>query len=249
MISTLETTGSLNRDPITAEHGASTVSERYGFISTRSLLDNLASEGFTPRSVQAARVIKPERQGYQKHIVRLRHESLMPKVGDHVPEIVLINSHDARSPLHMVLGIFRYICTNGLVTGEATFAHTFVHRDISLSAVNEAAITLARSVPQMTERIAQMQCRKMSQTETARFVSAAARLRWDENDKIRSQAAVSLERPRRYEDGTENTLWHVYNRVQENMVKGTRHFRRLTGITKDVQVNKGLWNLAAGFLN
>ena len=235
--------------PVTAEHGASTVSERYGFISTRSLLDNLATEGFTPRSIQAARVIKPERHGYQKHIVRLRHQSLMPKVGDHVPEIVLINSHDARSPLHMVLGIFRYICTNGLVTGEATFAHTFVHRDISLPAVNEAAITLARSVPQMTERIEQMQCRKMSKTETARFVKEATSLRWEDNDNMRSQAAVALERPRRYEDGTDNTLWHVYNRVQENMVKGTRHFRRLTGITKDVNVNKGLWNLAASFLN
>ena len=80
MISTLETTGSINRDPLTAEHGASTVSNRYGFVSTRTLLDNLQAEGFTPRDIQIARVNKTERQGFQKHIIRLQHADLMPSI-------------------------------------------------------------------------------------------------------------------------------------------------------------------------
>ena len=249
MISTLETVGSLNLDPVTAEHGATTVSNRYGFISTQTLLDNLATEGFTPRAVQVARVNKQERQGFQKHIVRLQHNDMMPmQLNEFRPEIVLVNSHDASTSLKLMLGMFRLVCTNGLVIGESVFCHRFIHRDINVESVNTAAVSLTQMLPQLEERVSAMKARAMTQAETDRFNKQAALLRWDDEQKA-AQAAYYLGRGRRYEDGQDN-LWHAYNRVQENIIKGRRgSIRRITSAAKDVEINRDLWNLAAGFLN
>jgi hypothetical protein len=248
MISTLETTGSLNRDPLTAEHGASTVSDRYGFVSTRTLLDNLQAEGFTPRDIQIARVNKTERQGFQKHIIRLKHDSLMPSIGnDHQPEIVLVNSHDARSSLKLALGIIRFVCMNGIISGEMAFSTRFIHRDITTDRVNEAAIGLTKMVPQLQARIAGMKERVLSEPEVGKFIRDAAALRWDDERKI-NEVTWALGRKRRYEDGT-NNLWQVFNRVQENIIRGGYRVRKITSAAKDVEINRDLWNLAAGFLN
>jgi hypothetical protein len=248
MISTLEAVGSLAGHPITAEHGASTVSNRYGFVSTRTLLDNLATEGFTPRSIQVARTMKEERKGYQKHIVRLNHADLMPmQLNEYRPEIVLINSHDGSTSLKLLLGMFRMVCTNGLITGETMFCHRFIHREISVERVNTAAVELAHALPQLEDRVTAMQQRQMSPVEAGEFTRRAAMLRWDDEQKA-LQAAWSLGRSRRYEDGRDS-LWQTYNRVQENLIKGSRGVRRITGAAKDVEINQKLWNLAAGFLN
>lgn len=247
MISTIEAVGSLAGHPITAEHGASTVSNRYGFISTRTLLDNLATEGFTPRDIQVARVNKPERQGFQKHIVRLQHE-LMPKSNDEVqPEIVLINSHDARSSLKLVLGMIRFVCTNGIISGELAFMERFIHCNINVERVNEAALNLTKMVPQLQARVASMKERTMSEVEVNKFAHDAAKLRFDDERKA-DRAAWSLNRRRRYEDGQDN-LWQVFNRVQENVTRGSYRVRRITSASRDVQINQALWNLAAGYLN
>lgn len=249
MIHTLDQLGATEGHPITAEHGASTVSERYGFISTRTLLDNLANEGFHPRNVQVARVNSDDRRGYQRHLVRLQHGDLMKPiaVGEVVPEIVLMNSHDARSSCRMMLGLFRKICSNGMVVEEASIGHRFIHRDITIARVNEAALELTRQVPLLVERVGAMKARRMSATEAARFVRGAAQLRW-EDKKQAQEAAINLARPRRSEDG-QDTLWQVFNRVQENIITGARGIRRVTSIKSNVSVNQGLWSLAASYLN
>lgn len=38
--------------------------------------------------------------------------------GKEVPEIILLNSHDGSSSYQMI-GIFRFVCTNGLVCGDS----------------------------------------------------------------------------------------------------------------------------------
>src|SRR5699024_11228611 len=46
-------------------------------------------------------------------ILRLRREGHIN--GQEVPEIILLNSHDGSSSYQMIPGIFRFVCTNGLV--------------------------------------------------------------------------------------------------------------------------------------
>src|SRR5690606_28561838 len=53
---------------------------------------------------------------HTKHMLRLRHASQIN--GAEANEIVLLNSHDGTSSYQMLAGMFRFVCSNGLVCGD-----------------------------------------------------------------------------------------------------------------------------------
>ncbi len=62
------------------------------------------------------RVRHDDRRDYTKHMLRLRHASQIN--GAEANEIVLLNSHDGTSSYQMLAGMFRFVCSNGLVCGD-----------------------------------------------------------------------------------------------------------------------------------
>ncbi|WP_139496287.1 DUF932 domain-containing protein, partial [Escherichia coli] len=74
-------------------------SERYAYIPTITVLENLQREGFQPFFACQTRVRDPGRRGYTKHMLRLRRAGEIN--GEHVPEIILLNSHDGTSSYQM----------------------------------------------------------------------------------------------------------------------------------------------------
>nr|QTX14453.1 UPF0380 proteins YafZ and homologs [Klebsiella pneumoniae] len=64
-----------------------------------------------------SRVRDEDKRGHTKHMVRLRREGT--NKGTEVPEIILLNSHDGSSSYQMIPGMFRFVCTNGLVCGTS----------------------------------------------------------------------------------------------------------------------------------
>jgi len=249
MISNLEYNSPMTvLDPLEASHGASTTSDRYGFVSTKSIIGNLQEHGFGIRKVEIARVNKAENRGFQKHIVRLTPENLVPKVGDEGnPEIVIINSHDGKSSLRIMLGYFRLVCSNGMIVGSTVFQTRIIHRDVNQGSVLNAVSRIADKAPEMLDGINRMKSRKLHPLCEMSFVMEAAKLRWEEpSDRVLSYLGAV----RREEDAQRN-VWEVYNRVQENLIKGNRYYgiRRVTSPATDVAINEGLWNLAEQFIN
>ena len=92
-------------------------SERYTYIPTITLLDNLQREGFRPFFACQARVRDEGKREHTKHMLRLRREGQI--TGHQVPEIILLNSHDGSSSYQMLPGLFRAVCQNGLICGES----------------------------------------------------------------------------------------------------------------------------------
>ena len=70
-------------------------SERYTYIPTITLLDNLQREGFQPFFACQTRVRDLNKRDHTKHMLRLRREGQI--TGKQVPEIILLNSHDGRA--------------------------------------------------------------------------------------------------------------------------------------------------------
>ena len=58
-----------------------------------------------------------DRRDYTKHMIRLRHASQINARGE-ANEIILLNSHDGTSSYQMLAGMFRFVCSNGLVCGD-----------------------------------------------------------------------------------------------------------------------------------
>lgn len=70
-------------------------SNRYSYIPTATVLQELRGEGFQPFMVCQTRVRRDDRRDYTKHMIRLRHASQIN--GREANEIILLNSHDGTS--------------------------------------------------------------------------------------------------------------------------------------------------------
>ncbi len=112
-------------------------SERYAYIPTITVLENLQREGFQPFFACQTRVRDPGRRGYTKHMLRLRRDGEIN--GEHVPEIILLNSHDGTSSYQMLPGYFRFVCQNGCVCGQSLGEVRVPHRGNVVEKVIEGA--------------------------------------------------------------------------------------------------------------
>lgn len=97
-------------------------SERYAYIPTITVLESLQREGFQPFFACQTRVRDPGRRGYTKHMLRLRRDGEIN--GQHVPEIILLNSHDG-------ITVTRNSPTGQTMTTDAEAAVSEALRDLA----------------------------------------------------------------------------------------------------------------------
>lgn len=227
------------------------VSSRYNFMSTASVMHGLSYAGILPYSAKQARTRIDGKAGYVKHTVRFRAPNAPLIVGDTIPEIVLTNSHDRASAFRLELGLFRLVCSNGLVASSASFQsykirHIFSTADDVIGAVH----AIIEQFPKLETTVGAWSNRPLSLDQQHAFAEQAMGLRW-EKDK----SPFSYDRllsTRRQED-VAPTLWTVYNRVQENLLKGMPSdryapaSRAVTGLDAGVDINRQLWALAETF--
>ena len=102
-------------------------SEKYQFIPTLRVLNVLGEAGWIPSSGSQARVRRgSDRDGFQKHMIRLRKADSFGMVGA-APEIVLMNSHEGASAFKLIAGLIEFVCMNGLIVGETFQKSTIRH--------------------------------------------------------------------------------------------------------------------------
>ncbi|RKZ02816.1 hypothetical protein DRQ25_18280, partial [Candidatus Fermentibacteria bacterium] len=75
------------------------VSDKYQHISTLPVLNAMAEAGFGVSRAQQTNTRSAAAQGYARHLLSFRPLSVFNDntVGDAIPEVVLINSHDGNS--------------------------------------------------------------------------------------------------------------------------------------------------------
>lgn len=236
-------------------------SGRYSAINTANLVAQFEANGFVLHKTSAARVRQPERQGYQKHLFTFRHADLQLRgVGDSVPQIILKNSYDGTSSLQIMLGVYRLVCANGLLVGSSFETHRVRHvGPDAVSLAVQAALSVSRQTDAVADIIMQMKARQLSDAEANYFSERAAALIAPSNATIVQPA--SLLQARRAAD-VNSDVWSVYNRVQENVIRGgllytsvdgagrtrARRRRGVQAIDANVKLNKALWTIAEHFV-
>ncbi|ECI8027744.1 DUF945 domain-containing protein [Salmonella enterica subsp. enterica serovar Ramatgan] len=224
-------------------------SERYAYIPTITLLENLQREGFEPFFACQTRVRDPGRRDYTKHMLRLRRTGQI--TGQQVPEIILLNSHDGSSSYQMLPGYFRAICTNGLVCGQSFGEVRVPHRGDVISQVIEGAYEVLGVFDRVEEKREAMQSLLLPPPAQQALANAALTYRFGEEYQPVTTDQVLT--PRRREDYGQD-LWTVWNTLQENLLKGglpgrtaqgkRTHTRAVKGIDGDVRLNRALWVMA-----
>lgn len=229
------------------KHGSR--SERYTYIPTISLLTRLRAEGFEPFYACQQRVRDTDRIDHAKHLLRLRrHDQIM---GSEVSEILLLNSHDGSSSYQMIPGQFRHICANGMVCGEVFGQIRVPHKGDIVGKVIEGAYEILDRFGEIEHSREEMKRIHLNRGEQAAFAETALEFRYDGQHVPIS--AESLLQVRRREDNA-NDLWTVYQRTQENVIRGgirgrtakgaLTKTRPINGIDGDIKTNRFLWSLA-----
>jgi len=228
-------------------------SERYTYIPTITLLDNLQREGFQPFFACQTRVRDLSKREHTKHMLRLRREGQI--TGKQVPEIILLNSHDGSSSYQMLPGLFRSVCQNGLICGESFGEVRVPHKGNVVEKVIEGAYEILGIFDRVEEKRDAMQSLMLPPPAQHAIAKAALTYRFGEEHQPVTESQILS--PRRWQDES-NDLWTTYQRIQENLIKGglsgrtikgkRAHTRAVKGIDGDVKLNRALWVMAENML-
>lgn len=240
--------------------GAAGTSDKYKHISTIDVVKGLMSEGFMPVKATQNRTRKIDKAPFTKHMLRFRHVDSVPTVGGLFPELVLVNSHDGLSSYRLMAGLYRLICSNGLVAGD-TFQEVRVrHQGDVVGNVIEGTYEVMKEATQLLEHAEHMGSIELTHPEKTIFAEVVHQLRFDGDDSLTKQAIKPEQflKPRRYLEHGKNDLFTVFNVVQENVIKGglrgwardeKGHAKRVStweikSIDQSNSLNRALWTLA-----
>jgi len=244
-------------------------SGRYMFVNTGEMLEALGEVGWHPVQVTAQVPRIEDRRGHAKHEIRLAHVDHGIDYGlvtgaNHIVdrahalstgiEMVLINSHDGTSAIDLSLGLFRLICTNGLVVPDGQIDGYHVRHSAKWhDEVIEGTYRVLNATERVTESVTQMAGTDLPEPQRMLLAAHASGLRWpDGNAPVPPE---QLLRPRRRDD-SEPTAWNTLNVLQEHIIRGDdgyrtpgtrtqraawRHTRPITGIDDAQRINRGLW--------
>ena len=242
------------------------VSDRYTHVRTADIVERMMDQGFTIRSATQQKTQKRTagKEAFQKHRISMQmptDNGSTRALGQIFPTVDLINSGDWSSTFTLAVGLFRLVCTNGMVApfGAANESikvrHDRVDED-TFSAIQQAM----DKAPALFQFAEDAQKLNMHEDEIKRFGRAAARIRFglDPEDAVDPSMVQGLLGARRGMDANSD-LWSVFNRVQENGTRGgfkvpdannrLRRVRERRNIVADVTWNQDLWALTQSVLN
>ena len=236
---------------IFAEEKHDSRSKRYTCIPTIEVLEGLKKQGFEPFMVCQSRTRDDERRGHAKHMIRMRHASKIDAV--EANEIILLNSHDGTSSYQMLAGVYRAVCSNGMVWGDTKNDIRVRHSGNILDNVIKGAFTVLKDFEQVDAQRLNFKGLTLNPGEQMAFSKSALALKYDTDLQPAPITETQLLRAHRSEDsGTD--LWTTLNKVQENLIRGGLRGRSATGkrmttrevtsIDQSVKLNRALWVLA-----
>lgn len=235
-----------------AESAHDSRSARYTYIPTAQIIEGMRNEGFLPVRAMQSGTRDETRADFTKHVIRFRREDQLQ--APEAREIILLNSHDGSSAYKLSAGLFRLVCSNGLTVGREDTTQKFRHSGNVLHDIIEGAYSIVKDFDKVAEEVDAMKAVKLERPLMLAFANAAIEARFDSEEKpITAEQAL---RPRRSADESGDG-WTVFNRIQENIIKGGlsgvkldengRRHRRITrevkGIDQSDVLNRALWRL------
>lgn len=241
---------------IFATEPAGKVSSRYGFVPTVSVVEELGNRGLVPVFAGQTLSRDQDNRPFAKHLLRFRPQYAPTVVGQAIPEVVLMNSHDGSSGFKLWLGLFRMVCCNGMIISDSVMGQVSVpHRSNAAEIVGDRSIGFLGQVDRVEDSVRRFMDRILTPAEQSSFAEQAAQIRWG-TDRPAGLDHNALLLGRRFEDAGDN-LWAVLNRIQENVVKGGVNLNRtnrqsttriLRSVGDDARINSQLWEVADQFL-
>ncbi len=245
------------------------VSEKYTVANTYTVIQDMEKLGWKVVRAAQRRATKKSSGRFSYHMVALQNPDI--KITKQVdggeetvecfPQIILTNSHDGLSCFQFRVGLYRCICSNGLVISDAELSE-FKIRHIYYSFENLRAVVgrILEALPSKVERMSQMNNVLLSEDQKLDFAKKALSIRKgvkEEELQMDEETYKDLLTPVRKEDEG-SSLWNVYNVLQEKIVKGgyttaeegkkARKVRKVTSFIKELDFSRRIDEVAQSYL-
>ncbi len=251
------------------------LSKHYSFVPTMKVVNDLRALGYEVVDAKQVKARKKSTNGYQKHMITFEHPDYKVdqvkevEIADGVtetqvhkpteyPQILLTNSHDGGNAFTLSAGIFRLVCSNGLVIKSEDYGSSrLVHKGYSFEAVQKLVQEFEGTISEVLTKITAMKQKQLTDAQMIQFAKQAALLRfkaasYNEGniaDVVDIDEIIEATRP----EDAGNGLYEVYNRVQESLINGKYHYklgtkhrkgRPIKNFKQNIDVNKKLSELA-----
>ena len=238
------------------------VSKKYLFVNTETIIDDLEKLGWLP--VQAAER-KSRKQGgtiFSKHMVAFQNPEIKitSKDGDDAyPRILLTNSHDGMQAFKFSVGIFRLVCSNGLVVADEQFSDFKIkHKGYTFDELRNVVRQAVEDLPNRVQVMNDMKSRILTEDEKRKMALDAMLIRAGVKELQYDEETIDdILDPKRDADKGDD-LWRVFNVIQEKITQGDFHaaltgakvrkVRKIKSFEKDMKVNKELFKLATALV-
>jgi hypothetical protein len=225
------------------------LTDKYIQTPTSRVVEDLMSLGWQVTKAQEVKARKGK--GFQKHMIVFRNPEIMIKGkdgDDSFPQILLTNSHDGKAAFNFRVGIFRLVCSNGLVVSDADFSNVSIrHINYTFESLQAKVAEMITKLPNLVQKINLFKSTELTETQMADFAQKAMQLRTKE--RVNIMDVLTADRPQ----DRGNDLWVVFNRVQEKLLGGSyragkRKARSVKNFQKDIELNEKLFELAEAYL-
>jgi hypothetical protein len=240
---------------MSTEHKAG-LSEHYTHIPTIQVVEDMRKLGWEPVQAIGVKARKGGNSSIKKHLVKFRNEGVFMadengNVDSYI-EVLLTNSHDGSSTFRFEIGIFRLVCSNGLVVKDHDLGELKIrHMGYNFETLRGLINTMIEKLPDVVGRINKFNDAEISESIAGAFAAKAAQLRFGDNIKeIDVNQLLLVER----KEDAGMSMWAVLNRVQEKLVNGGFHYqnekgksrkaRKIKNFTQNIDFNSKLWELA-----
>ena len=238
------------------------VSNKYLFVNTETIIDDLEKLGWYP--VQAAQRKGRKKEGtiFSKHMVAFQNPEIKitSKDGDDAyPRILLTNSHDGMQAFKFSVGIFRLVCSNGLVVADEKFSDFKIkHKGYTFGELRNVVRQAVEDLPNRVQVMNDMKNRILTVEEKRKLALDAMLIRAGVKElQYDDETIDDILDPKREADKGDD-LWRVFNVVQEKITQGDFHaaltgakvrkVRKIKSFEKDMKVNKELFKLATALV-
>jgi len=238
------------------------LSSQYLHVNTETIIDDLEKLGWKPVTA-AQRKSRGKQTIFSKHMISFQNPDIMIKGkngDDSFPRIILTNSHDGFNSFQFRVGIYRLVCSNGLVVADEEFsAFRIRHTGYTFEELRGVVSQAVADLPNKVLILNKMQLRELTPVEQRQLAIDAMQLRTNRIDAVWDEETIQdVLTPKRDADKGSD-LWTVFNVIQEKITQGgysaalngakVRKVRKIKSFEKDLKVNQDLFKLAVALVN
>jgi len=234
------------------------ITERYVHVPTINVIEDIIKTGWEP--IQAVQVNARKKKGFQRHMIKFINPEFIKEDSTEYPELLLSNSHDGTTSFTLDVGIFRLVCSNGMVIKSEDFGSIKVrHLGYDFEVIQNAVTELMNKIPEYLRQVDGMKEQTLEREQQIEFARKAAMLRFTNTTEEAIEKIVDMEDilsvERNQDEG--DKLWEVFNRIQEKLLNGKftydlgtkdRKARAVKGFRQQMKLNQGLWEIASSYL-